>query len=89
MAASDQWTSDKVKKVNKSLAFLVKSFEANTLRATTLYTINVTTPQVKKTKRLMALQAVMCYVSHKTMEKFEQVPKFFFLDSSITNKLQY
>ena len=49
---------------------------------------SVATPQVKKTEIYMALQAVLCHVSSRTMEMFAQMSKVYFPDSDILNKLQ-
>ena len=49
---------------------------------------SVATPQVKKTEILMALQAVLCHVSSRTMEMFVQMSKVYFPDNDILNKLQ-
>ena len=43
---------------------------------------------MKETEILMALQAVLCHVSSRTMEMFVQMSKVYFLDSDILDKLQ-
>ena len=73
--------------VNKSQAFSANSFATNTSRVATLE-IKSQLKKVKKTELLKAFQSVACHFSHKTIETFLQISKFFFPDSSIPGKLQ-
>ena len=85
-----QKTSEHIKKVeaSKNQMSLAKSFASTSEKVTVQQTFSVATRQVKKTKILMALQAVLCHVSSRTMEMFVQMSKVYFPDSDIPDKLQ-
>ena len=85
-----QKTSGHTKKVeaSKNQMSLAKSFVSTSEKVTIQQTFSVATPQVKKTEFLMALQAVLCHVSSRTMEMFVQMSKVYFPDSDIPDKLQ-
>ena len=79
-----------IKKVeaSKNQMSLAKSFAFNSERVTVQLIFSVATPQVKQTEIFMALQAVLCYISSRTMEMFVQISKVYFPDSDIPHKLQ-
>ena len=85
-----QKISGHIKKVeaSKSQMSLAKSFASISEKVTVQQTFSVATPQVKKTEILMALQAVLCHVSSRSMEMFVQMSKVCFPDSDIPDKLQ-
>ena len=68
--------------------FLAKSFASTSEKVTVQQTFSVATPPMKKTEILMALQAVLCQFSSRTMELFGQMSKVYFPDSDIPDKLQ-
>ena len=67
---------------------LAKSFASTPEKVTVQQTFSVAIPQVKKTEILMALQAVLCHISSRTMEMVGQMSKVYFPDSDIPDKLQ-
>ena len=82
-----QKTSGHIKKVeaSKNQVSLAKSFVSTSEKVSVQQTFSVATPQVKKTEINMALRAVLCHVSSRTMEMFMQMSKVYFPDS---DKLQ-
>ena len=85
-----QKTSGHINKVeaSKNQMFLAKSFASTSEKVTVQQTFSVATPPMKKTEILMALQAVLCQFSSRTMEMFGQMSKVYFPDSDIPDKLQ-
>ena len=85
-----QKTSGHIKKVEagKNQMSLAKSFASTSKKVTVQQTFSVATSQMKKTEILMALQAVLCHVSSRTMEMFVQMSIVYFPVSDIPDKLQ-